>query len=327
MQNGSPPLNQILSDLGDGFYINQSNTDLNFNVGTNLTVAAGIDLNIIPGVVDGGVNVGLSGGVNANAQINLNPGLAVNNKIRFSELSAQPLSNIFASSGSITVSLSLVLDWYYDLVFIHKHGTDTVYTFGTWTLWSWNTAGNVTASPIILGVTSNLGSTLGGTSVYIYGSNLSSATVTFGGSPASVINDQPSYILVTTPSGAAGPANVKVTTAGGTATDTNGYTYVAPPTVTALSTGSVTPPGGPESGGNQVTITGTNLANATAVNFGNGGLGTIISDTASTIVAWAAGGTGLVDITFTLGGTSIVSAADKYMYVPPPIITSIVPDS
>ena len=57
-----------------------------------------------------------------------------------------------------------------------------------------------------------------------------------------------------------------VTTNGGTSATSSAdqFTYVAPPTVTAVS-----PISGPITGGSLVTITGTNFTGATAVDFGS----------------------------------------------------------
>ncbi|WP_189133950.1 IPT/TIG domain-containing protein [Wenjunlia tyrosinilytica] len=74
------------------------------------------------------------------------------------------------------------------------------------------------------------GPTSGGTAVTIPGSNLTTTqSVTFAGAPApfSVISD--TAISAVTPPGTAGAANVTVTTSGGGATVTGGFTYVAGP--------------------------------------------------------------------------------------------------
>ena len=100
------------------------------------------------------------------------------------------------------------------------------------------------------------------------------------------------------------------------------FTYVAVPTVT-----SVSPPLGSTAGGTTVTITGTNLANATAVLFG-GAPATIISDTANQLVVTSPGGLGTVDVTVvTAGGTSTSSPADQFSYVFPPSVVSMTPAS
>ena len=102
-------------------------------------------------------------------------------------------------------------------------------------------------------------------------------------------------------------------------------TYSSPqPTVTAVA-----PNAGPTGGGTSVTITGTNLAGATAVKFGATAASgyTVISNTQ--IVATApAGSAGTVDITVTgPAGTSTTSAADQYTYISTPTVTSVSPTS
>jgi len=60
---------------------------------------------------------------------------------------------------------------------------------------------------------------------------------------------------------------VVVTTAGGSATLTAGYTYVAAPTISAVS-----PASGPASGGTVVTISGLNFSSSTNSSLGVPGL-------------------------------------------------------
>src|SRR5262249_22566528 len=100
-----------------------------------------------------------------------------------------------------------------------------------------------------------------GALVTISGQNLSGATsVTFGGTSATfTIRNRGRRISAVVPGGAAsGP--VAITTPGGTATSAGVFTVVGPPAIAgfAPNSGSV---------GSSVTITGTNLAGATAVMF------------------------------------------------------------
>ncbi len=89
---------------------------------------------------------------------------------------------------------------------------------------------------------------------------------------------------------------------------------------TAPAVTGVAPSSGPDTGQNSVTITGTALASATAVNFGTSAA-TVTSNTDTQIVATAppvaAGQT--VDVTVTTaGGTSAITSADHYSYTLPP---------
>ena len=90
-------------------------------------------------------------------------------------------------------------------------------------------------------------------------------------------------------------------------------TGTAPATPTVIS---VSPNSGPLAGGTSVTITGTNLQNATKVYFG-GIAGTIVSNSGTVIVATTpAEVAGTVDTTVTTVGwdASATSAADHYTY-------------
>jgi formylglycine-generating enzyme required for sulfatase activity len=82
-------------------------------------------------------------------------------------------------------------------------------------------------APTVSSVSPTSGSTSGGTAITITGTNLTGASsVTVGGVAAtSVVVVSPISITAVTPAGAAGAKNVAVTTAGGTATVTNGFTY------------------------------------------------------------------------------------------------------
>ena len=73
---------------------------------------------------------------------------------------------------------------------------------------------------------------------------------------------------------------------------------------------------GPTTGGTQVTISGTNLAGATAVDFGSMQVTSFLSDTASQITLSSPPGSGTVDvIVVTPAGTSATSSADQFSYV------------
>ncbi|MDQ2785184.1 MAG: IPT/TIG domain-containing protein [Chloroflexota bacterium] len=159
--------------------------------------------------------------------------------------------------------------------------------------------------PTVTSVNPSSGTTLGGTSVTISGTNFTGATaVTFGGTNATnVVITNATTITATTPAKSAGAVTVAVTTAGGTGSKTSAYTYVTPaPTVTGIA-----PTSGPIAGGTSVTISGTNFTGATAVTFGGANATTFSVTNSTTITATSpakvAGGAAIVAVS-TPGGTA-----------------------
>jgi hypothetical protein len=185
--------------------------------------------------------------------------------------------------------------------------------------------------PSVTAVSPASGASTGGTVVTITGTGFSGAsTVDFGsGDPsASYTVTSSTSITATTPPGSIGTVDTTVITAGGTSAtspaDQFSYTAPPPPTVTGVS-----PASGPN--GTLVTISGTNLMGATAVNFGSGSPATTLTvGNATTIYATAPPGTGTVNVTVsTPGGSSATSAVDQFTYtIPPaPSVTGVGPSS
>ncbi len=181
------------------------------------------------------------------------------------------------------------------------------------------------AAPTVTAVSPNAGPTAGGTTVVIIGTGFSAANgtgaVKFGATNATYTINSNTQITATAPANSAGTYDITVTTPGGTSATnaSDQYTYVAAPTVTAIS-----PTSGPTAGGATVVITGTGFATATAVSFGGSPATgfTVNSNTQITATA-PAGAAGTVDITVTtIGGTSATSASDQYLYVAPPVASS-----
>jgi hypothetical protein len=183
------------------------------------------------------------------------------------------------------------------------------------------------AAPTVNGVSPEEGPTAGGNEVTVTGTDLQGATFKFGANPASgvVINPAGTSATMNAPAGAAGTVNVIATTAGGESPDTaaDDYTYVAAPTLT-----DVNPEKGPTAGGNSVTVTGTNLQEATFEFGANPASGVVINPAGTSATMNApAGAAGTVNvIATTAGGESANTAADDYTYTLPPTVTSIVPD-
>ncbi len=164
--------------------------------------------------------------------------------------------------------------------------------------------------PVISAVSPSSGPVSGGgQAVTITGTGLSGATVVKFGTVAGtdVIANKPgTKVTAVAPAESAGTVNISVTTPGGTATDSNAYTYTGP-VVT-----SVSPTSGPATGGKKVTIIGTNLEGATSVTFGSvAGTNVAVNSDGTKVVAdTPAESAGTVSITIvTANGTVTVNAA------------------
>src|SRR5439155_465192 len=91
---------------------------------------------------------------------------------------------------------------------------------------------SASAPPVVLSVTPSCGTTSGGTTITISGSNfVSGATIAIGGNAATNVGFGSSTTLTAnTPAGTAGAKNVAVTNPSAqSGTLTNGFTYVVPP--------------------------------------------------------------------------------------------------
>ena len=187
-------------------------------------------------------------------------------------------------------------------------------------------AGKTAPAPTVTGVSPSSGSTLGGTSVTITGTNFTGATaVTFGGNAASgvtVVNN--TTITATTPARAAGTASVVVTTPGGSNAANSLYTYVTP----APTVASVTPPSGSTLGGTNVTITGTNFTGTTGVTIGgNAATGVTVVNPSTITAITPAGNAGTASVVVTTSGGSN-AANSLFSYVAPaPTVTGVSPSS
>jgi hypothetical protein len=180
------------------------------------------------------------------------------------------------------------------------------------------------AAPTVTAISPTSGPIAGGTSVTITGTNFTGATsVTIGGAPATgVAVVSATSITATTPTHAAGTVDVAVTTPGGIGTGPGLYTYIAAPTVTAIS-----PTRGPTAGGTSVTITGTNLTGITSVTIGGvAATGVTVVSATSITATTAAHAAGTIDVVVTTnGGTGTGTAL--YTYASAPTVTAISPTS
>jgi IPT/TIG domain-containing protein len=176
-------------------------------------------------------------------------------------------------------------------------------------------------NPIVSSVSPTSGPAAGGTSVTVNGSFFTGATnVRFGSvfAPSFTVNSSTKITAISPPG--SGTVQVRVTNNDGTSSQNVTFTYTTtPPTLT-----SVVPDEGPAYGGNNVTLTGTNLSGATAVRFGTTDASsfTVVSSTQITAVV-PSGSAGTVDVTVTTpGGTS---PPVPYFYTAAPVLTALTP--
>ena len=183
------------------------------------------------------------------------------------------------------------------------------------------------APPTITGFSPGTGSTLGGTTVVVTGTDFTTVSgasaVTVGGNNATYTVDSATQITLVTPAGTAGPQNTVITSSYGTVTAA-GFTYVAPPTITGFTPGT-----GSTLGGTSVAVTGTGfttVSGASAVKVGgvNATSYTVTDDTHITLVTPA--GTAGPQNTVITSSYGTVTAAG-FTYVAPPTITNINPVS
>ncbi len=158
---------------------------------------------------------------------------------------------------------------------------------------------NQAPAPAITSFTPTSG--VAGTSVVITGTNFTGATaVAFNGTAASgfVVNSATQITATVAPGSSTG--TISVTTPGGTATSSQPFTVIPPPTLTAVAPN----PGGL---GQRITLTGTNLDSPTALTInGADALAGILSNTGTSLtvrVPATAAATGNVSLT-TASGTA-----------------------
>lgn len=171
----------------------------------------------------------------------------------------------------------------------------------------------IPAAPTVGGLDATTGPGVGGTAVTVTGTNLENGLVLFGDTPAAG-SCTATACSVTTPGGS-GSAPVTVVTPGGSAVAPAAFDYTGapPPAPAAPVVTSLTTTSGPAAGDTQLYVRGTNLTYGT-VTFG-GVPATHVSCGPTFCSVTAPAGTGVVDVTVTTaGGTSAVSAADRYTY-------------
>ncbi|MEU1801279.1 IPT/TIG domain-containing protein [Streptomyces sp. NPDC019937] len=183
--------------------------------------------------------------------------------------------------------------------------------------------------PLLLTVVPNSGPTSGGNLVQLTGVNLRNViSVTFGGVPAAIVSQNGNdTVVVVAPSHAAGSVQVLVITVSGTS-NSQPYTYIAPPPPTATS---ITPAFGPTTGGTVFVINGTNLNTVTSVTFANVPATIVAVNPAGTqlvgITPPGAAGTAAVVVTGPGGAVTVPGGFTYFVAPPPPVATTITPNT
>jgi sugar lactone lactonase YvrE len=180
-------------------------------------------------------------------------------------------------------------------------------------------------APVVTEVNPTKGPSAGGNTVEITGTELGEATkVEFGTTEATILGNTETSVEVEAPAHAAGTVDVTVTTPGGTSATSGAdeYTFVDAPTIE-----EVNPAEGSTAGGELVEIIGTDLEEASVVEFG-GSAATIVGNTNTTIEVETpqhAAGTFHVVVT-AIGGTSTETAADEFTFIASPAVTGVSPN-
>ena len=225
-----------------------------------------------------------------------------------------------AATHASNASVFLVSDQRGDLV---PANTPPVVSMGAYQ----STATNLLA-PVVTAVTPDTGTTGGGTTVTVTGTNFTGVTtVDFGGTATSSFTVNSATQITAVASPGTGVVDVTITTSvGGTSATSSAdqFSYFSAPTVAGLG-----PNTGPEAGGTSVIITGTGFIGATAVQFDGTAATSFTISSSTQISATVPAGTGVVDVTVTtpLGGTSATSSADQFTYVAAPTVTGLSPNS
>ncbi len=181
-------------------------------------------------------------------------------------------------------------------------------------------------SPSVASLAPSFGPQPGGTSVTITGANLGEATaVHFGANAAASLTINSATSITAVSPGGVGVVDVTVSTPAGTSPANPGdkFTYQPPPTLT-----TVRPAKGPAAGGATVTIKGTGLSGATAVDFAATPATSFTVNSATSITAVAPPGTaGAAAITVTTSNGTVVSAVKHGFTYEAPRITSLTPNA
>lgn len=179
--------------------------------------------------------------------------------------------------------------------------------------------------PVITSVSPSVGSTIGGTTLTISGSNFFSGLKVDVGSVrcSTVTVVSSSQVTCVTNSGTAGTYDVRVSNADSqSASLPSAFTYFSPPAAT-----NVSPLAGPLGGGNTLTIIGRNFSSSTSVLLGTAPCTpvTFVNTTRLTCPAPTTLPAGTHVVSVTNPGTTTGTLTPGYTYQDAPFITAITP--
>lgn len=180
----------------------------------------------------------------------------------------------------------------------------------------------VATPPTVTSITPTSGSDTGGTTVDITGSGfLGASDVKFGTTSVVTYTVNSSTSIRTTSPAGSGTVHITVITPAGTSTTSSAdqFTYNATPPPTPPTVTGVSPNSGPTTGGTTVTITGTNLDKTiVSVKFSGTNAASFTPGTATSFTAVTPShAAGVTDVVVTTSdGTSTVTSADQFTFVP-----------
>lgn len=180
-------------------------------------------------------------------------------------------------------------------------------------------------APTITSLSPAGGTSLGGTSVTITGTDfVAGATVDFGGVACAVSAITSTTITCTTGPNSAGEVDVSILNLDGQSViSTDAYKYLDPPTITSIS-----PNAGSLSGGTTITISGTEFFAGATVTVDGAACSSVSVPSTGTITCSTPPGTaGAKDVVVTNIDSQTVTSTGGYTYQAGPTVTSIAPTS
>jgi hypothetical protein len=169
------------------------------------------------------------------------------------------------------------------------------------------------------------GRTSGNQVVTVSGNHfLTGATVSFGGTAGTAVNvTGATSLTVTTPARAAGTVSLTVTNPDGQVSNGLPFTFVPPPTVSAVQ-----PAHGSTLGGGSFTLTGTGFLSGATVSFGGPqATGVAVQGSTSLTGVLPARAAGVVGVTVTNPDGQAATLPSAFTFIVPPLLNAVNPSS